>query len=69
MKLYLGSRDDKDKSSAVSGSVNGLQTTFSFGVSADKQGTSIPVVIGFADGSWDENQDFFLNIPSFGRRV
>ena len=67
VKLYLGSRDDKDKSSAVSGSVNGLQTTFSFGVSADKQGTSIPVVIGFADGSWDENQDFFLNIPSFGR--
>ncbi len=67
VKLYLGSRDDKDKSSAVSGSVNGRQTTFSFGVSADKQGTSIPVVIGFADGSWDENQDFFLNIPSFGR--
>ena len=25
VKLYLGSRDDKDKSSAVSGSVNGLQ--------------------------------------------
>ena len=66
-KLYIGSRDDKDKSSAVSGSVNGLETTFSFSVSADKQGTSIPIVVGFADGTWDTNQDFFLNIPNFGR--
>ncbi len=66
-KLYIGSRDDKDKSSAVSGSVNGLETTFSFSVSADKQGTSIPIVVGFADGTWDTNQDFFLNVPNFGR--
>ena len=66
-KLYLGSRDDADKSSAVSGSVNGLETTFSFSVPVEKQGTSIPAVIGFADNTWDTNQDYFLNIPNFGR--
>ena len=66
-KLYLGSRDDKDKSSAVIGTVNGKETTFSFAVSADKQGTSIPAVVGLTDGSWDTNQDYFLNIPNFGR--
>lgn len=69
VKLYLGSRDDKDKSSAVSGSVNGLQTTFSFGVSADKQGTSIPVVIGFADGSWDREPGFLPEHPELWPRV
>lgn len=66
-KLYLGSRFDQDKSSAVTGSVNGKETTFTFAVSADKQGISIPAVIGMTDGSWDTNQDFFLNIPNFGR--
>ncbi len=66
-KLYLGSRDDADKSSAVSGSVNNLETTFSFSVPVEKQGTSIPAVIGFADNTWDTNQDYFLNIPNFGR--
>ena len=66
-KLYLGSRDDADKSSAVSGSVNDLETTFSFSVPVEKQGTSIPAVIGFADNTWDTNQDYFLNIPNFGR--
>ena len=66
-KLYLGSRDDQDKSSAVTGTVNGKETTFTFAVSADKQGVSIPAVIGMTDGSWDTNQDFFLNIPNFGR--
>ena len=66
-KLYLGSRFDQDKSSAVTGTVNGKETTFTFAVSADKQGISIPAVIGMTDGSWDTNQDFFLNIPNFGR--
>ena len=66
-KLYLGSRDDADKSSAVSGSVNDLETMFSFSVPVEKQGTSIPAVIGFADNTWDTNQDYFLNIPNFGR--
>ena len=66
-KLYLGSRDDQDKSSAVIGTVSGKETTFTFAVSADKQGVSIPAVIGMTDGSWDTNQDFFLNIPNFGR--
>ena len=65
-KLYLGSRFDKDKTSYITGTVNGDgTTTFVFDVSADKQGTSIPVVIGHTDGGWDATQDYFLNIPNF----
>ncbi len=65
-KLYLGSRFDKDKTSYITGTVNGDgTTTFAFDVSADKQGTSIPVVIGHTDGGWDATQDYFLNIPNF----
>ena len=65
-KLYLGGRFDKDKTSYITGTVNGDgTTTFVFDVSADKQGTSIPVVIGHTDGGWDATQDYFLNIPNF----
>ena len=65
-KLYLGSRFDKDKTSYITGTVNGDgTTTFVFDVSTDKQGTSIPVVIGHTDGGWDATQDYFLNIPNF----
>ena len=64
-KLYLGGRFDKDKTSYITGTVNGDGTTFVFDVSADKQGTSIPVVIGHTDGGWDTTQDYFLNIPNF----
>ena len=67
-KLYLGSRNDADKSGCIIGTVNeDGTTTFSFSVSADKQGTSILAVAGYADGSWHTNQDFFLNIPNFNR--
>ena len=67
--LYLGSRYDKDKTPYITGTVNADgTTTFTFTVPADKQGTSICAVVGFADGSWDPtNLDFFLNIPNFGR--
>ena len=67
-KLYLGSRNDADKSGCIIGTVNeDGTTTFSFSVSADKQGTSILAVAGYDDGSWHTNQDFFLNIPNFSR--
>lgn len=68
-KLYLGSRSDKTKEPYVSGTVNSDgTTTFSFSVSADKMGTSILVVAGFNDGTWDtSNVDYFLNVPSFGK--
>ena len=67
--LYLGSRYDKDKTPYITGTVNADgTTTFTFTVPADKQGTSICAVVGFADGTWDPtNLDFFLNIPNFGR--
>ena len=67
--LYLGSRYDKDKTPYIAGAINADgTTTFSFTVSADKQGTSICAVVGYTDGTWDPtNLDFFLNIPNFGR--
>lgn len=67
-KLYLGSRKDEDKSSFVPGTCNSDgTTTFRFSVPADKQGTSIPAVVGYSSGIWHTNQDFFLNIPNFNR--
>ena len=67
-KLYLGSRKDEDKSSFVPGTCNSDgTTTFRFCVPADKQGTSIPAVVGYSSGIWHTNQDFFLNIPNFNR--
>ena len=67
-KLYLGSRKDEDKSSFVPGTCNSDgTTTFRFSVPADKQGTSIPAVVGYSSGVWHTNQDFFLNIPNFNR--
>ena len=68
-KLYLGSRSDRTKEPYVTGTVNSDgTTTFSFPVSADKMGTSILVVAGFNDGTWDaSNVDYFLNVPSFGK--
>ena len=68
-KLYLGSRSDRTKEPYVTGTVNSDgTTTFSFSVSADKLGTSILVVAGFNDGTWDtSNVDYFLNVPSFGK--
>ena len=68
-KLYLGSRDDKDKSGYVNGVVQeDGSTTFTFVVSADKQGVCIPAVVGFTTGGWDTTQSYFLNIPNFGRK-
>ena len=68
-KLYLGSRDDVNKTPYIKGTVNGDgTTTFSFTVPADKQGTSILAVVGYTDGGWHTNQDFFLSIPNFGRK-
>ena len=67
-KLYLGSRDDKSKTPYITGiQKEDGTTTFSFSVPADKQGTSIPAVVGFTDGSWYTNLDLFLNIPNFDR--
>ena len=67
-KLYLGSRDDKDKSSSIPGTINEDGTvTFRFTVPADKQGMCIPAVLGY-DSSWDTSQDYFLNIPNFDRK-
>ena len=67
-KLYLGSRDDKDKSSSIPGTINEDGTvTFRFTVPADKQGVCIPAVLGY-DSSWDTTQDYFLNIPNFDRK-
>ena len=68
-KLYLGSRDDVNKTPYIKGTVNDDgTTTFSFTVPADKQGTSILAVVGYTDGGWHTNQDFFLSIPNFGRK-
>ena len=66
-KLYLGSRDDADKSNFIVGTLNDDETTtFVFDVPAEKQGTSVPVVVSFTGSGWDTTQDYFLNIPDFG---
>ena len=66
-KLYLGSRDNADKSDFIVGTLNDDETTtFVFDVPAEKQGTSVPVVVSFTGSGWDTTQDYFLNIPDFG---
>ena len=65
-KLYFGDRSDKDKSSYVSGTVNADgTTTFVYTVNAERQGSYVPAVTGFSNGTWDNTQSYFLNVPNY----
>ena len=65
-RLYLGAREDQDKSNCITGTVNADgSTTFTFDVPADNQGLSIRVVVSFEKTGWHTVQDYFLNIPNF----
>lgn len=65
-KLYLGDRNDKDKSSYVTGTQNpDGTTTFVYTVNAERQGSYTPATVGFSDNSWDTSQSYFLNVPNF----
>ena len=65
-KLYLGDRNDKDKSSYVTGTQNeDGTTTFTYTVDAERQGSYTPAVLGYTDSTWDTSQSYFLNVPNF----
>ena len=65
-RLYLGVQADSDKTPVISGSYSeetGL-TTFTFTVSAQKQGMNIPVTPGTANGWFTYARDLFISIPN-----
>lgn len=64
-KLYFGSKEDEDKSSAYQGTqIASGGWTFTFEVPASTKGTCIPVVLGKPNGSWYTNANLWMYIPS-----
>lgn len=63
-RLYLGSKDDAVKEPVVQGTEkSGGGWSFSFEVPLEKKGTSIPVTLGYPDGTWYVKQNLLLTIP------
>ena len=65
-KIYLGSKDDADKSSYVQGTLNedGTGYVLTFELPKSYLGQSIDFVPGKPDGTWYTNKQFQLTIPA-----
>lgn len=66
-RLYFGDRADSVKEPVIYGVSDGTNVTFSYSVSAEKQGMYILFVPGKSSGVWYTTQDLFISVPNFNR--
>lgn len=67
-QIYLGKKDDKTKAPVIKGTPVESNMSFTFAVSADKQGMYIPITPGNSKGTWlTGGRNLFIKIPNINK--